>query len=129
VQSTWNVLETSVGAALGEAAQAGAQVIVKEPVANGRLAPGGAGPHDGRARRVAELAASVGVPVDQLAIAAALARPWAWCVLSGAVHPDQLASNVAAADLALGAEVLAELDAVTEDPREYWTARSARSWS
>jgi hypothetical protein len=45
------------------------------------------------------------------------------------VHPDQLASNVAAADLAIGAEVLAELDAVTEDPREYWAARSARSWS
>jgi aryl-alcohol dehydrogenase-like predicted oxidoreductase len=129
VQSTWNVLETSAGPALAEAADAGADVIVKEPVANGRLAPGGTGPRDARARRVAELAASIGVPVDQLAIAAALARPWAWCALSGAVHPDQLASNVAAADLVLGDDLLAELDAVAEDPREYWAARSARSWS
>jgi aryl-alcohol dehydrogenase-like predicted oxidoreductase len=128
VQSTWNVLETSAGAALAEAADAGVQVIVKEPVANGRLAPGGAARGDERAARVAGLAASLGVPVDQLAIAAALARPWAWCVLSGAVHPDQLASNVAATDLVLGETALAELDAVVEDPAEYWAARSARSW-
>jgi aryl-alcohol dehydrogenase-like predicted oxidoreductase len=129
VQSTWNVLEPSAGEALAEAAAAGAQVIVKEPVANGRLAPGGAGPDDEGARRVAGLAASVGVPVDQLAIAAALARPWAWCVLSGAVHPDQLSSNVAASDLAVGPDMLAELVAVAEDPRTYWAARSTRAWS
>ena len=41
-QSTWNVLEPSAGPALAEAAAAGARVIVKEAVANGRLAPGGA---------------------------------------------------------------------------------------
>ncbi len=52
-----------------------------------------------------------------------------WCVLSGAVHPDQLASNVAATDLVLDADLLAELDEVAEDPRTYWAARSARAWS
>jgi hypothetical protein len=28
----------------------------------------------------------------------------------------------------LGETALAELDAVVEDPAEYWAARSARSW-
>jgi aryl-alcohol dehydrogenase-like predicted oxidoreductase len=127
VQSTWNVLEPSVGAALAEAAATGAWVIVKEAVANGRLAPGGA--DSPGARRVAALAAELGVGVDQLAIAAALARPWAWCVLSGAVDPAQVASNAAAADLALPARLTAELDEVAEEPEAYWSARSGRPWS
>jgi aryl-alcohol dehydrogenase-like predicted oxidoreductase len=43
VQATWNVLEPSAGAALGEAWAAGWGVIVKEAVANGQLtARGGA---------------------------------------------------------------------------------------
>src|SRR5256885_3589058 len=41
VQATWNLLEPSVGPALAEAAEAGCGVIVKEAVANGRLADGG----------------------------------------------------------------------------------------
>ena len=58
-QSTWNVLEPSAGPALAEAAAAGARVIVKEAVANGRLAPGGA--DSPGARRAAELAAELGI--------------------------------------------------------------------
>ncbi|WP_229796357.1 aldo/keto reductase, partial [Saccharothrix coeruleofusca] len=38
VQSTWNVLEPSVGPALALAHEAGAEVLVKEGLANGRLA-------------------------------------------------------------------------------------------
>ena len=38
VQATWNLLETSAGQALAEAADTGLAVIVKEAVANGRLA-------------------------------------------------------------------------------------------
>ena len=37
VQATWNLMETSAGEALAEAADAGLGVIVKESVANGRL--------------------------------------------------------------------------------------------
>ena len=55
VQATWNVLEPSAGPALAEAHDAGAGVIVKEAVANGRLAPGGA--DSPGAHRVAEFAA------------------------------------------------------------------------
>jgi aryl-alcohol dehydrogenase-like predicted oxidoreductase len=127
VQSTWNLLEPSVGPALAEAADAGARVIVKEAVANGRLAPDGA--DSPGARRAAELAARLDTTVDRLAIAAALARPWAWRVLSGAVDPGQVRSNAAAVDLALPDDVAAELDTLAEDPQTYWAARSARPWT
>ncbi|WP_214405026.1 aldo/keto reductase [Pseudonocardia lacus] len=129
VQSTWNVLETSAGPALAEAAAAGAEVIVKEPVANGRLAPGGAAPDDHRAARVAALAADLAVPVDQLAIAAALAQPWTWCVLSGGVDPAQVHSNASATAVTVPADVLGELADLSEAPRDYWAARSARAWT
>jgi aryl-alcohol dehydrogenase-like predicted oxidoreductase len=125
VQSTWNVLEPSVGPALAEAAATGARVIVKEALANGRLTPGAT---DAPPRALA-LAAELGVPLDQLAIAAALAQPWTWCVLSGAVDPTQVASNAAAAGVSLPARILGELEELAEPPTTYWSARSARAWS
>jgi len=126
-QSTWNVLEPSAGPALAAAAAAGARVIVKEAVANGRLAPGGADTPG--AHRVAELADDLGTTADRLAIAAALAHPWAWRVLSGAVDPVQVASNAEAADLVVPEAVAAELADLAEDPQAYWSARSARPWT
>jgi len=50
VQATWNLLEPSAGPALAEAHDAGCLVIVKEALANGRLAgeePGVADPLSG----------------------------------------------------------------------------------
>lgn len=128
IQSTWNLLETSAAPALAEAAAAGAKVIVKEVVANGRLAPGG---EDGTAgvRRAAELAGRLGIGVDQLAIAAALAQPWAWRVLSGAVTTEQLDSNVGAAAVILPEDVRDALPELAESPGDYWTARSQRAWT
>jgi len=117
-QSTWNLLEPSAGPALAEAASAGALVVVKEAVANGRLAPGG----DAAVPRF-------GLPIDQLAIAAALAQPWAWRVLSGAVTVDQVRSNTAAATASLSAGALDELLAGAENPRDYWAARAQRTWA
>ena len=127
VQSTWNVLEPSAGPALAEAAAAGARVIVKEAVANGRLTPGGADSAGGRG--VAALAADLDVGVDQLAIAAALAQPWAWRVLSGAATPTQVTSNAAAADLVLPDGVIDALATVAEDAQGYWATRASRPWS
>ena len=123
IQSTWNVLETSAADALAEAHAAGAHVIVKEPVANGRLTPAEA------AGRAAALATEVGLGLDQLAIAAALAQPWADRVLSGAVTEEQLASNAAAATVRLPTEVLDELATLAEPPTQYWRARSRRKWA
>ena len=79
-QVTWNVLEPSVGPAAAEAAAAGWAVLVKEAVANGRLTPAGKPPAP-----VTALAAARGVTEDAIALAAALAQPWASVVLSGAV--------------------------------------------
>jgi aryl-alcohol dehydrogenase-like predicted oxidoreductase len=126
-ESTWNVLETSVAPALAEAAGAGARVIVKEAVANGRLAPGGE--DDAAAQRVRALAAGLGTTTDALATAVALAQPWASCVLSGAVTPEQVRSNAAAARLDLPGPVLDELAGLAADPEAYWSARAQRSWS
>ena len=125
IQSTWNLLEPSVGPALAEAAAAGARVIVKEAVANGRLTPTEPDPPE----RVVVAAAELGVPLDQFATAAALAQPWAWRVLSGAVTPDQVKSNAAAAGLVLPAGLLDELATVAEDPQAYWSARAQRAWA
>ena len=124
-QVTWNLLEPSVGAAAAEAAEAGLAILVKEAVANGRLAPGGdaAGPSSPLSR----LAASQHVTPDAIALAAALAQPWATVVLSGAVTSGQLMANLTAlratgpaAALGLG---------LAEPPNAYWSARSARSWT
>lgn len=123
VQATWNLLEPSAGAALDRAHAAGWEVVVKEALANGRLAPGGA---DGEAARAAaELARRDGQPVDAFAIGAVLAQGWCDTVLSGAVRPEQLDENLAARAPGAGP---AELAALAEDAERYWSERSRRDW-
>jgi aryl-alcohol dehydrogenase-like predicted oxidoreductase len=117
VQSTWNLLEPSVGPALAEAHAAGAHVLVKEALANGRLAVEPPEP-------VAALAKSLDVGPDAVALAAALAQPWADTVLSGAAGVHQLASNLAAVSLPH-----AELPDLAETPAEYWKHRSDLAWA
>jgi aryl-alcohol dehydrogenase-like predicted oxidoreductase len=122
VQSTWNLLEPSAGAALAEASAAGARVVVKEGVANGRLTDRGV-PADSR---VARAARERGVGVDALALACALAQPWCDVVLSGAVTVAHLESNAAARGLVAG---LAPQEWVQpEDPATYWSTRSRLGW-
>lgn len=72
-QVTWNLLEPSVGAAAAEAAAAGWTILIKEAMANGRLAPSGdpAGPP----AALAALADARNVTTDAIALAAALANP------------------------------------------------------
>lgn len=121
VQATWNVLEPSAGAALQEAHDAGLAVIVKEALANGRVLDGATA---ARLREVGD-----GAAPDAVAIAAVLAQPWAGVVLSGAVTPDQLASNLRALDLDLGPGRVARLIDLAEDPVVYWATRSRLAWS
>lgn len=127
-QSTWNPLEPSAGPALAEAADSGARVILKEVFANGRLAPGGDDGTPG-ARAAADLADRVGAPLDRVAVAAALANPWAWRVLLGPVGKGQLESNAAAAGWTLPSGVEGELARLAEEPEQYWATRSARPWA
>ena len=70
---------------------AGWAVLVKEAVANGRLTAAGGPP-----AALTALAAARGVTEDAIALAAALAQPWASVVLSGAVTRAQLDENLAA---------------------------------
>src|SRR6201996_843495 len=118
VEVTWNLLEPSAGPAAAEAAAAGWAVLVKEAVANGRLTPAGGPPAP-----LTALAAAHGVTEDAIALAAALAQPWASVVLSGAVTRAQLIENLAA--LAVGQ--LPPLN-LAEAPDAYWAERAARPW-
>ncbi|MGP3941547.1 MULTISPECIES: aldo/keto reductase [Streptomyces] len=125
VQSTYNLLEPSAGAALAEAHAAGRAVIVKEAVANGRLTEA-AERLPAALRQVAE---ETGATPDAVALAAVLHRPWVGVVLSGAATTAQLRSNLAAADLRLDERQLTELERPAETPESYWHHRSELPWS
>ena len=123
VQSTWNLLEPSALPALREAHDAGLRVMIKEAMANGRLAVD-------PLRPLARLAERHGVGPDAVALAAALARlPWADTVLLGAVSVAQLHANLEAAKLALTAADLTDLAPLATPPADYWSARSALPWA
>jgi aryl-alcohol dehydrogenase-like predicted oxidoreductase len=106
VQATWNLLEPSSGPALAEAHAAGWGVIIKEALANGRLASR-----------------------DRVAIAAALANPWVDVVLSGAVTPEQIASNARALEAQLSESDMNELVSLAEPAERYWAERSKLPWT
>ncbi|MFE7637136.1 aldo/keto reductase [Kitasatospora sp. NPDC057518] len=127
VQATWNLLETSAAPALAEAHAAGWLVVVKEAMANGRLAGRNATGPDTAALRT--LAQHTGATADALALAAAAAQPWADTVLSGAATPEQLTSNLAATHLRPTPEDLAALAPMAEPAEAYWRTRAALPWS
>ncbi len=122
VQSTWNVLEPSAGDALREASEAGAHVFLKEALANGRLAVDPPPAVRGAAERH-------GVGSDAVALAAALANPWAGTVLSGAVSVAQLTGNLEAAAVTLDGDELAAFGELATPPEAYWKRRAALSWT
>ena len=122
VQATWNLLERSAEAILAKAHEAGLGVIVKEALANGRLTPRGDVP------ALLELTERRGVTPDALALAAALAQPWADVVLSGAATVETLQSNLTALTLEL-VGLDPELEALAEEPGRYWGERAALPWN
>ncbi|MGI5424647.1 aldo/keto reductase [Streptomyces sp. CA-179760] len=122
VQSTYNALETSAAPALAEAHDAGLTVIVKEGMANGRLA----GPHAPDALR--EVAEEADLGCDAVALAVILRQPWAGVVLSGAATANQLASNLHAAVVDLDDDQLTRLATLVEEPHTYWERRGQLPW-
>ncbi|MFD3627677.1 aldo/keto reductase [Streptomyces sp. NPDC058698] len=122
VQATYNALETSAGTALAEAHDAGLTVIVKEGMANGRLAAPDA-PEPLRA-----VADETGLGADAVALAVVLREPWSGVVLSGAATTTQLASNLHAAAVDLTDDQLSRLTALAEEPRAYWERRGQLPW-
>ena len=123
VQATWNLLEPSAGDALADAHREGWGVIVKEALANGRLTNRFGGPE---LRDIRQRASDLGTAVETLAMAAALAQPWADIVLSGAVTRGQLEAHVAAIALVNDD---APIPAPVESPDAYWLRRAALMWS
>jgi len=123
VQATWNLHERSAGAALARAHDAGLRVYVKEALANGRLTARGAAP------ALAAAARERGTTEDALALAAALARPWADVVLSGAATVAQLESNLAARAVAWDEQLERGLVGLVEEPESYWAARAELAWN
>ena len=65
------------------------------------------------------IAQSRGVSVAQVALAWLLQQPQVTSVIVGAKRPDQLADNLAAAEVSLNADELKSLDAVSRLPAEY----------
>jgi aryl-alcohol dehydrogenase-like predicted oxidoreductase len=123
VQATWNLHERSAEQALARAHDAGLRVYVKEALANGRLtARGGNG-------TLAAAARELGTTEDALALAAALARPWADVVLSGASTVEQLESNLRARTLRWDDELEQRLADLAEEPDAYWDTRAALAWN
>jgi aryl-alcohol dehydrogenase-like predicted oxidoreductase len=125
VQATWNLLERSAGEALAEAHAAHRTVIVKEALANGRLAPRG----DGVPGVLDAIARAAGAPPDAVALAATLAHTFADVVLLGATTVAQLASNVRALEVRLPVGAIEELAALRQDPEAYWQRRATMPWT
>jgi aryl-alcohol dehydrogenase-like predicted oxidoreductase len=125
VQCTYNVLEQHPGPTLLVAHNAGMDIVIKEGLANGRVL---------RNPSVLKYAEKLACAPDQLALACILAQPFKPRVLSGAVTPEQLQSNLKAADLA---ETLRNdqslLDEIMKstvmDSDEYWKERSSLAWN
>ncbi|MFG2782160.1 aldo/keto reductase [Streptomyces prunicolor] len=122
VQSTYNALETSAGPALTEAHDAGLTVIVKEGMANGRLAE----PYAPDALKA--VAEETNLGADAIALALILREPWAGVALSGAATAAQLASNLHAAAVDLNDDQLSRLATLAEEPRTYWEKRGRLPW-
>src|SRR2546423_13293759 len=127
VQATWNLLERGAGSALEDAHGAGIKVVVKESLANGRLTQGNRNENDVFARpvgRIQEIAEARGTTIEMQALAAALSRPWADVVLSGAATTQQIQSTVAALGTAYDPEIEEQLRSISISSAEYWRARS-----
>ena len=65
------------------------------------------------------IAEAKGVSVAQIALAWLLHQPRVTSVIVGAKRPDQLADNLAAADVTLSTDEFAQLAAVSQLPPEY----------
>mmetsp|Transcript_2769 Transcript_2769/g.8140 ORF Transcript_2769/g.8140 Transcript_2769/m.8140 type:complete len:344 (+) Transcript_2769:131-1162(+) len=127
VQCTFNMLEQKPGPALSEAHEVGMDIIIKEGMANGRVL---------KSDVIQSVAKRMGCNPDALALAAILAQPFQPRVLSGAVTPEQLTSNLEALELSKkltsedGKGILDEImEGCRMESEQYWSDRSALSWN
>jgi aryl-alcohol dehydrogenase-like predicted oxidoreductase len=124
VQATWNLLERSAERALCEAHMDGVTVVIKEALANGRLAG-----FDTQYEALRATAARLGTTPDAVAIAAVLARPWVDVVLSGAATPEQITSNLGATKITWDTATDDALESLAMPTTQYWAFRKTFSWN
>ena len=130
VQATWNLLEPSAGSELAAARHEGMGVIVKEALANGRLTERNREARFATKRAVLDREAQrLGIGIDALALAAALAQPWADVVLSGAATASQFAANVRALEARFDDAAWTALATLAEEPAAYWKERARLPWN
>jgi len=67
--------------------------------------------------------------MDALALAAAMAQPWATIVLSGAATVEHLQANLQALKVNWTSQLEEELAFLTEAPSDYWETRSDLAWN
>lgn len=130
IQATWNLLETSAGAALQAAHEKGLGIIIKEALANGRLtARNESTDFASQLAVLGQAAQRCDTTIDSLALAYVLAQPWVDVALSGAAKVEHLQSNLAALNVRLPDGLAAELEGLRESPETYWRSRSALAWN
>ncbi len=130
VQATWNLLSQGIAGALNDAHASGMGVIIKEALANGRLTSRNEDPDFAVQRQVLEkVARAVEVPIDALALSAALAQPWADVVLSGAAQASHLLDNIKSLTVRWNEEMAAQLAGLVEPEEQYWKTRSLMKWN
>ena len=126
VQATWNLLERSASDTLARTHEAGLGVIVKEALANGRLAAREGGADE----RLLATARERGQTPDALALSAALAQPWADVVLSGAATIEALHSNLSAFEaIPYDQETDQRILPLVEEREHYWSQRANLPWT
>lgn len=129
VQATYNILEQSAGSTLQEASDRGLVIVIKESLANGRLT--NRNQEEGlrnKLNTLNEIATTLGTPIDAVALAYVMQKPWVDIVLSGAATAGQLKSNLEALDIA-NKELPDELGTLKENPEEYWKKRKMLAWN
>ena len=94
-----------------------------------RRSPTGGSPRAAQIETLAAIARERETSEDAVALAAALARPWADVVLSGAATVAQLESNLAALDLAWDDGLEQRLAGLAEEPAAYWATRAGLPWT
>jgi aryl-alcohol dehydrogenase-like predicted oxidoreductase len=125
VQCTYNVLEQRPGPALLDAHKAGIDIVIKEGLANGRVL---------KNDTIIDHAKRLSCAPDALALGCILAQPFRPRVLSGAVTPEQLETNLKASELS---DILKAdhtlLDSIMKDcameSEDYWNDRSQLAWN
>lgn len=132
VQATWNLLERGAESALAEAHSAGMSVVVKEVLANGRLTSVNQSQNEMFASSIAridEIAKHLGTTIDMLALGAAVTRPWADVVLTGAATVTQVQASAHVRRITLDSETETALRPAAMSSPDYWKARSSFSWN